>query len=468
MSQNNRNRDGKNRNGRKNGGGGDGGGRRGPRVNARGEQMEVLFAEQQFGRSTKIIAYLGDGTVIYPGSRRFRPRPGKKYLCDVRFTGQNNKVGLARPVLEYALSPEEWVSDKDLRQVLVAELVFEEQSRGGQKRLIAFDNGQAVFPDRGTEVTVGKPRPYMLRERGTVSFAIALPQEAQTGTGLVKFAEALQEWSVKDLHYIVLKKAQNKAGVAMARSEKDVEIVSEYRNVHDLLEVAKDATAEEITKAFRRKSVAVHPDRVFQSWSRDGKEPPLLVKMNAQFFFEALNEAKERAVEVLERGKGGAKPAAEAPKGAETKGQGDRKRKPRKPKAKVEEAPKAEPTATVKAAVPPEGPKAGPEKVPETVKVEANAETDAAEEAGPVTEEGDPIDGEGKVYGKYTVEEWSALGESVKKFERRYGKRSKASANSGSNADSPSASSGSSRSTRVEPDAGLTWQQQLAALKPQS
>lgn len=304
QNQKNRNRN-RNRNGR-------------PAVNAKNEQIEVIFAEKDFGDGPRPVCYMGDGLVIYPATRRFQPKPGVAYQCDVRVVG-NGKVGLARPTLPYTLSPKEWVPTSDLRRVLVRELTFF-QNKG---RIMARDRGQVVFPDNGVNITVGQPTPCMLRERGTVSFALPLPQEARSSEkGLVKLAEVIGEATIKDLAFVVLLTAKNRPGVALAKTDGDVELISSYRNVYDILGVSERATADEVKKAYRQKVAAVHPDKVLQAFG--GKEKaPVVVRMNAEGFFNTLTQAYERVLELIERRNGkitrqdqpaaqtaGAKPAA--------------------------------------------------------------------------------------------------------------------------------------------------------------
>ncbi len=271
-----------------------------PQVNAKHEQMEIIFAEKSFDGQKRAVCYLGDGTVIYPGTRRFRPVAGRTYQCDVRMTG-NGKVGLAKPALPYTLTPKEWVPVSELRSVLVAVVTFRQNEREGKKRLIGYCDGQVVFPDSGCEVPVNKPVHCMLRERGTVSFAIPLPQEAQSSeTGLVKMAEVFQEANLRDFAFVVLESAKKKTCVAVARSEADVEVSSSYRNIYDILGVTEQAGETEVKKAYRQKADLCHPDKVLQPFG--GREKaPLTVRLNAESFFRTLTQAQERALDIIKR-----------------------------------------------------------------------------------------------------------------------------------------------------------------------
>ena len=270
------------------------------------EQIEVTFAEKAVDGSKRMISYLGDGTVVYPGTRRFHPKAGTKYLCSVKFVGRGGKVGLAKPVLPYTLSPSEWVATSELRTCCVSTLMFRKNTRmvdGKQvERLIAWDNGQAVFPDDGVEMPVEKPVTCLLREAGTVAFALPLTVEAQTSQkGLVKLAEIANEASLRDLAFVVVRDTVVKSGtVGAPRSEGDVEEIKRYRNIYDILGVKDGATIDEIRRAFKTKAPAVHPDRVLQAFG--GKDrAPILVRKNAENYFEALNEAHERALDIIER-----------------------------------------------------------------------------------------------------------------------------------------------------------------------
>jgi hypothetical protein len=271
------------------------------------EQIEVIFAEKTVDGCKRLVSLLGDGTDVFPGSRRFHPKAGVKYLCSVKFVGRGGKVGLAKPVLPYTLSPSEWVSPSDLRTCLVSTLVFRKQTRKDRDgkefvRLIAWDKGQAVFPDDGVEMPVEKPVVCLLREAGTVAFALPLSVEAQTSqTGLVTLAEAIGEVSLRELSFIIVRDTETKPGtVGAPRAESDLMEVTRYKSVYEILKVSEQATADEIRRAFKSKAPAVHPDRVLQAFGGRDKAP-VLVRKTAENYFAALTEAHERALHIIER-----------------------------------------------------------------------------------------------------------------------------------------------------------------------
>jgi len=385
------------------------------------EQIEVTFAEKTFDGSKRMISYLGDGTVVYPGTRRFHPKAGTKYLCSVKFVGRGGKVGLAKPVLPYTLSPSEWVATSELRTCCVSTLMFRKQTRKDEhgkevSRLIAWDNGQAVFPDDGVEMPVEKPVTCLLREAGTVAFALPLTVEAQTSQkGLVKLAEIANEASLRDLAFVVVRDTVVKSGtVGVPRSESDVEEVKRYRNIYDILGVKDSSTADEIRRAFKGKAPAVHPDRVLQAFG--GKDnAPILVRKNAENYFDALNEAHERALDIIERREQKSQTRSEAKPQATTV-------KVTTPAVKTE-APKpvAKPTPVVETKPAQDSAEEVAEKLVAAV-MGVGSTSELRDESKPVTDEVKPA--APKKAKEATKEDTSAM-TPVEKFQAKYGDKAK-------------------------------------------
>ena len=85
-------------------------GQRRPRL-----QLEITFGAVRVKGRERTRSCLSDGTMIYPATRRFRPRPGDTIDCYVDFRGQDGRVGLATPVLPHTLSPEVWLPPDQMR-----------------------------------------------------------------------------------------------------------------------------------------------------------------------------------------------------------------------------------------------------------------------------------------------------------------------------------------------------------------
>lgn len=415
-----------------------------PRVFSKGEQIEIVFAEKDFPSGRRKVSYVtgeSGSVIIYPKSKRFQPIPGKPYQCSVMFKeNSRGKFGLALPSTPFTLTPKEWLPVEELNSCLVVSLVFQQKAgrEGQDKRLIAFNEGRAVFPDNGTTVVAGKLTQCLLREAGNVAFAIPIAIEQQTGKGLMLLGEKLGEVLREDLLHVVVRSARKKAGVHIVKSDGDVEVSGEYRSIYEILsnsdaktEVTESSTEDEVNKAYRRITLVLHPDKVAQDFGGADKLP-LLVKKNAEFFFEALGTAKERAIDLIARKKGGsaekrtdaAKVQADAPKGDKP---GKRDRKDRRNEGREQQAPASQavtlpaPAPEVEAApVAVETP-----KVEEPVQVEAPvAKTEpapapaASEEDAELAELNEAVKVASKTaqYAGITVEGFLALGENIQKF----------------------------------------------------
>lgn len=306
--------------------------------------MDVVFAEKFFGdgrdREKRLVTYIstgeGDSIIGFRRSVRFVPKPGQTYSCKVTFKeNQNGAFAIVDPALPYQLSVKEWLPLEELRSVLTADLTFEMKPPrgGGQPRLIAFHNGRATFPDKGTSVQAGKRTNCLLREDGNVQFAIPISiDQGNTSHGLVKMFESAGHIQLADLAYVVLETAKAKPGVGRPKTESDVEVKQEYRRIYDLLSdpsarVAVDerSNADELRRAFRHQTMNVHPDRVLPKFGGEANAP-LIIKMNVKKFFAAVELAYKQACDILDRkAERAAKPA--------DKGRRDRRN---------EEAPKAD------------------------------------------------------------------------------------------------------------------------------
>ncbi len=309
--------------------------------------MDVVFAEKFFGdgrdREKRLVTYIstgeGDSIIGFRRSVRFVPKPGQTYSCKVTFKeNQNGAFAIVEPALPYQLSVKEWLPLEELRSVLTADLTFEMKPPrgGGQPRLIAFHNGRATFPDKGTSVQSGKRTNCLLREDGNVQFAIPISiDQGNTSHGLVKMFESAGHIQLADLAYVVLETAKAKPGVGRPKTEADVEVKQEYRRIYDLLSdpsarvaVSERSNADELRKAFRHQTMNVHPDRVLPKFGGE-ENAPLIIKMNVKKFFAAVELAYKQACDILDRkAERAAKPA--------DKGRRDRRN---------EEAPKADSSA---------------------------------------------------------------------------------------------------------------------------
>ncbi|MEY4745351.1 MAG: hypothetical protein RL272_1296 [Candidatus Parcubacteria bacterium] len=423
----------------------------------KGEQIEVIFVQKDFGSGSRVVSYLTDGTIVFPKTLRFRPIPGKKYQCSVMIRDNDRgPFGLALPTLPMTLTPKEWVPVEELRSCLVANLTFQQKpGREGQdRRLIAFHEGRAVFPDNGTTVVPGRPVACLLREAGNVAFAIPLGIEQSTGTGLVRLGELVGEVNLTDLMHVVVKAASKKAGVVgMPKADADLDVSGEYRNIYELLSdpeakvlVNESSSEDEVNKAYRRKTLLLHPDRVAQDFGGQDKVP-LPIKKNAEFFFEALGTAKDRALDLIARKK--AKNEKRDPKAATATDAGNasaqkadkpkRDRKPRHEGAKQQKPVEAAPAQPVETK-PVEGAvEAGEAEAPVQVEApvaqtepeaEAAPQTEAKSETEGATDEVDPmVKGlseelkepvavvlEALALSKKTAEEFAGLGENIHKF----------------------------------------------------
>jgi len=336
-----------------------------PQVAVRGEMMQLRFAKVQTPSGESCVSFIEDGK-IYPASPRFTPRDDREYACSVIFReNSRGKIGFATPTLKYTLEEGvEWHSGP-----LTAELVFEKRQRrngrDGQdsEQIIAWYRGQAVFPDVGTQVTIGKPRTYLLREDGRTLKAMALAEER----GMGKMGEIVDEAMLNRFAQVQLKVATNRPGVGLARSDGDVVVKTEHKSAYDLLRVSPDASERAIKRAFSRIEPTIRPDTVVSQFRG---EVPFIVKKNAELYYQAVCLAKDKALELCQpkteeqseatevakdtaevaKPDKAAKPKAEPKSEAKAKTAAKPKAKTAaKPKAKTAAKPKAEPKSEAKA-----------------------------------------------------------------------------------------------------------------------
>jgi hypothetical protein len=224
---------------------------------------------------------------------------------------------------------------------------------------------------RGTEVSVGRPRRYILKQHNTVRLAIALPEERGDGKAMIRAAEAAGEWSTEDLKYIVVN------GV--------------YRSVYELLGVEPSASRAQIKSAAKAKAKALHPDKIAQQYRErsGGKDPSETVMTTAQRYFQAITEAQNKALEILDR--------------AEAKDKGTTASELSSEPAATESTPVSAPVSEPVAPAP----------VEDTVA----ALEPTAPSAPDTTSDGDPIV-DGTVYG-HSLEQWNAMGDNLKGFYRK-------------------------------------------------
>lgn len=371
-------------------------------VFVKGEEIEITFVNHRFNDGVeKVVSFLEDGTIVYPGKDRFIPTPGKPYLCAVQFRevkGTNRKTGQAVPVIPHiACTPSEWLPDREAERIVrIEELTFTLSARRdgkGREAMAKTSDGQIVFPMRGTEVSIGHPRRYILKRHHTVRLAVALPEDTGDGKAMIRAAEAAGEWSTDDLKYIVVNGA--------------------YRSVYDILGVPSDASESQIKTAARAKSKKLHPDLIAQQYRErsGGKEPSAQVMATAEGYFRAITEAQNKALEILDR--------AEA-----------------KDKGTTASQPSSEPVATE--STPVEDTVAAPEPT--------------APSAPDTTSDGDPIV-DGTVYG-HSLEQWNAMGDNLKGFYRKEARATSATA--------PAQGSKQVQSKRERPTSG-TLADQLTA-----
>ena len=278
------------------------------RVFARGEQMSLVFVERRFGSSSRIVSTLADGRIIYPATLRFRPRHGDTINCSVvwRENGRGNAFGLAMPSQPYTLTPDRWVPDSELATCLVVNLVFSQRDK--KDGVIAFHEGRAVFPARGFEkrTPVGQAVQCLLHEAGSIAYGTPLnPEQTTSSTALAKLAEVIGEVTEIDLHYVVVKTARVKPGLRTATTEKDLVIAPEYRSTWEILSsngltVSATSSAKDVNRAYRAKRAKVSTDVILAPFGGLEKAP-LAVRRSAEFFCAALDEAKERAMKIIER-----------------------------------------------------------------------------------------------------------------------------------------------------------------------
>lgn len=302
----------------------------GPRVHTRGEQLELIFIEKEFMGERRKVAVLGDGAYIDP-DYQFNPVIGETYQCSVM--GRR-----AAPTLTAGLPPEVWLTESELRKPNKVSLVFKEGRDG--KGFIAFYRGYPVFPDRGSEVSIGRLRDYLLCYAGNKFFANALPETAGKSGGLTaSIGESLGREAPEDPSRITLKCAKSRPGlVGTPKSEGDTVVTETEKSIWQLLGLAPTDRIGKVRSVSKAKIEETKPERVLKAFGGSEKAP-VVIRMNANFNHEAFCEAAERAIQIAEgRGKpkgnttpdDTAKPEADTETASETPKEAKSKPKPKR------------------------------------------------------------------------------------------------------------------------------------------
>ncbi len=283
----------------------------------KGDQMNLVFVERPFYFGDKVfartVAILPDGREIKPQSRRFKPVVGTDYPCSViwRKSARGRDYGLAMPSMPYTLSPEEWVpaDSTSISAVLTETLTFREMPAKGNRpaRLMAYDHeGRIIFLDRQSKAIAGQPTQCVIVEAMSCGFAIPLTlAQATTGSAIVKLGEMIGEITLDDLKHVLV--SSPKPLVRDPKSPADFGKSSVYRSIYDLLSDAKEnrmvderSSADEIRRAYAKRVGKVHPDKVLAPFGGQDKAP-IVLRLKAQYYFDAMRQAYERALELIER-----------------------------------------------------------------------------------------------------------------------------------------------------------------------